>query len=154
MICLSPEAASAGDEPLRLRRPGWAWGLAGLALVHATALLGATLAAMALLGLSWGVAEGFSAPAVVATILTAVELGPPLRRGQGLTLRRCLIGGARAWGAVGAAWPLVWALEGLAAGLPGELWLEALRVTGGGVIGALAGAIAAFAAARTVLVRV
>lgn len=132
----------------------WAWGLGGLALVHIAGLFCVTLAAMAILGLSWGVAEGFSAPAVMATILTAVELGPKLRRGEGVTLRRSLIGGARAWGAVGAAWPLVWALESWASGMPGALWLEALRVVCGGVIGALAGALGAFAAARAVLVRV
>ena len=152
---MNPESAPAAVEAplLTLRRPAWAFGLGGLGIVHILGLSGATLAAMLLLGLSWRVAEGLSAPAVMATILTAVELGPTLRRGQGVSLRRCVIGAARAWGAVGAAWPLVWAVMGAVEGMPGNLLFEALRVVAGGLIGALAGAAGGFVAARVVLVR-
>ncbi|MBU6405685.1 MAG: hypothetical protein KGS44_00920 [Alphaproteobacteria bacterium] len=139
------------DSPaLALRRPGWFWGPAGLVLVYLLGLMAATLAARLFLGSGWGAAAGLSAPAVMATVLTATDLGSTLRRKEGAPLRRWVVGGARAWGAVGAAWPLVWAVMGA----PGAIWLEALRVLAGGAIGAVAGAAAALASARLALARV
>jgi len=138
---------------LSLRRPGWLFGLVGVVTVYAVGLFCVTLAAMALQGADWHVAAGLSTPAGVAAGLTALELGPRLRRADLHAFRDVALRGARAWGAVGAAWPLAWAIGAVLDGAPGDLGLEALRVLFGLAIGALAGAAGAAAAGGVVLVR-
>jgi hypothetical protein len=152
-MTMTSDPTAEGVVALTLRRPGWAFGLAGLAVAYAVGLGFATAAAMLLQGAPWQIAEALAIPASAATALTAVELGRPLRRAHIKHWKHIALRGARAWGAIGAAWPLAWAVGFALDGAPGDLGAEALRVLAGLFIGGLAGGLAATVAGAAVVVR-
>jgi hypothetical protein len=138
---------------LRIRTPVWAFAPLGLILVFAAGLGVATLGAMALTGAGFGVAQGLTPAAIAATGLTALELGRKISMGEIESWPAAMLRGARAWGAVGGAWPLAWAVAFAIEGTPGNVLYEALRVILGLLVGLVAGVVAVRVAGAFVLVQ-
>ncbi len=92
---------------LRLRQPELAYAPASLVLLYATGLMGMLVAASGLAGEDATTAGVLATPAAVATAVTALLIGPRLRRYRERNQTNVVLRIAFVWAFFGAAWPML-----------------------------------------------
>jgi hypothetical protein len=117
-----------------------------LAFIFALGFVTVVFAATGFSAWSARVAQALAFPSAVATGLAAGAIAGRLRRLGVITRADAIIRGAIGWGAVGVAWPASFLLGDVLQDRAVMLAAAVTPILTGGVIGAIAGALAAGAA--------
>lgn len=140
---------AVADAHLSLRAPAWAFATLGILILF---LIGGALCAFAVSGFSQlnpNIFMGLAFPAAIGAGLAAGAIGGRLRRYQSVTRLAAIVRCAVAFAAAAFAWTLSWGLADLDAlgGAVDEILFGTLIAA---ICGALAGALASFAAMRAI----
>ena len=140
---------SAPSPNLTLRAPALLFGIIGLAILFAIAIVFATFAVSGFRALDILAAHGLITPAAIGTLLAAFSLGPRVRnsvaRGEVITRS------AAAYAVAGAVWPLSFGIAVLLQGDTNSALAALLPALAGLAIGAIGGALAGAVAGAAVL---